>query len=131
LLMPRLSKATKTRLDEAVMLSVSRLHDDPRPLQTLHFSRPDKFALSISKYIINHWDVRDLLLPDDFMNTTIVERVEIVDASVKRLYRRGRLRREDLKVPVMLGRNSGKQYLETRMMSCYWPANILDHLASC
>ena len=129
--MTQISKTTKTRLDEAVMLSVSRLHDDPRPLQNLHFSRPDKFALVVSKYIINHWDVRGLLNPDEFMNMTMPEKVKVVDGSVRRLFRRGKLRRDELKVPVMLGRNSGKQHLEDRMMSCYWPANILDHLASC
>ena len=128
--MSQLSKKARTRLDEAVMLSAMRLHDDPRSLTNLHFSRPDRFALTVSKFILNHWDIRELLDPEDLNGRTWDERTKLVAATIRRLLRRGTLRRAELKVPVLLG-GSENQHLEDRMMLCYWPATVLDQLARC
>ena len=129
--MSQLSKKAKARLDEAVMLSAMRLHDDPRTLTNLHFSRPDRFAVSVSKFILNHWDARILLnVAEDLTGRSFDARVKLVAASIRRLYRRGELRRAKLKVPVLLGRTDN-QHLEDRMMTCYWPATVLDQLARC
>ena len=128
--MTRLSKKAKTRLDEAVMITASRLYSNPSPLTRLHFSRPDKFALAVSKYILNHRDVREMLDPLDLGSLSGTDRIKLVEATVRRLHRRGDLRRAELKVPVLLG-GTGARHLEDRMMSCYWPATILDQLARC
>jgi hypothetical protein len=129
--MTQLSKAAKRRIEEAVMLGATRLYEDPRPLRVLHLSRPEKFASVLLSYILNHWDMRQGLWQRDLALREHREGVKLIESSIRRMRRRGDLRKAALRVPVLLGRNGGKQHLEDRMMTCYWPATVLDRLANC
>lgn len=128
--MNQLTKEAKTRLEEAVMVSIERIYEDPRPITHLHFTRPDKFSLEIVKYINNHGSVRRMLSPDDFMSRTLGAKIKLIEGALRRLYRRGELRKDRTKVKVLLG-GSGKKYVADRVMVCYWPVTVLDKLARC
>lgn len=131
--MPKLSKQIRDRLDAAVLLAATRLQHDTLTLRKVQYSRPDKFSVFISRYIVITEDTRALLESSSvhpFFEGGFDRRVSMVDNSLRRLYRRGKLRKDKLSVPVLLGGRVGNEShrLATRYMLCYWPTNILDQI---
>jgi hypothetical protein len=130
--MPKLSKESRDRLDKVVLQTAARLHADPMPLRRPYLIRPSKFAEEVCVYINNNWDLRDQLWPEDLRDHSVPDRIKIIDATLRRLYRRGELRKEKLTVITISDRKSSgkKRAFDKRLLLCYWPTGVLDRLAS-
>jgi hypothetical protein len=126
--MSRLSKEARDRIDKAVELAATRLSNDHQWLKDLFFGRPNKFSLLVHKIILFNWELKNLLEPEEFVLLTPVERIELIDASIRRLRRAKKLEKRLVDVSVMQKRNSR---VVTRQMACYFPVSILDEMARC
>lgn len=100
-------------------------------LKRLHMSRPDPFASFVVKYIPMHFDLRDKLEPSDFDERSPEERLQLVQNTIRRLRRKGKLRKDTVGVPVLQSDGEGGKVIVERMMACYVPSRVLDKLASC
>jgi len=127
--MIRLSKESKSRLDEVVLLCAGMLSKSRGNLLTLHFSRPEPFASFIAKYIPMNWILRDSLEPEDFSSYSREERQAIISSTIRRLVGRSKLMKERLSVPVLVGKGTPDKRIVKRDLVCYWPSTVLEELA--
>jgi hypothetical protein len=121
----KLSKASRVRVDQAVLVAAQRLYDDRFKLNTLYWDRAGKFAQILSTTMLVDQAVARVLEPEDMNIYDEDERTSIVAASIRRLRRKKRLHLEYIVVPVMLE----PPKLVKRKMACYWPSTVLDTLA--
>lgn len=127
--MARLSGDARKRLEDAVIASASVLEGSSM-LKRLHMDRPDPFALFVVKYIPMDFTVRRLLDPSD-MNADFDECMRRVRNTIRRLLRKGKLRKELVDVPVLQSNGAGGKHIVERPMTCYFPTKVLDELAKC
>jgi hypothetical protein len=106
-------------------------NDNRTQVKRLHVSRPDSFATFVASYIPKNWRLREELHAEDFADYPAARRVELVEATLRRLERRKRLTKTKELVPVLLGRGTSSKRVEQRLMVCYWPTTVLDEIAKC
>ncbi len=99
----------------------------------VHLARPTLFAEMIASYIPLNHNLRDQLDLDDFIGHSFREQVSIVKATIRRLQRKGKLRKRCTDVKVQLFDPSfgptDRKKLVTRRYTYYESTNALDRLA--
>ena len=129
--MVRLSKESRIRVDAAVMQCAAALYRNNTMLCGLNFSRPKKFSSVVAQVIYGDSLLRESLQEEDLLSHPEDTRISILDSSIKRLLRAGKLTKASIRVPVIIGKVKPNNRIEDRPMTCYWPIQILDELASC
>ena len=124
--MARLSQKARKSIDQAVLGAAEQLFREKKEHE-LHFTKPERFALSVYKLrALRH----DLMGAIGVLGMPEEEQIEVIQRSLRRLEHQKKLKRTRTRVHVIL-KSKDTPGAVLREKVCYWPVNLLEELANC